>query len=216
MGATGIHDDGEVQPLVGGVGDPADRPTQQLVAPAVSDRCITCEAPLVSDQRYCLNCGERRGKSGLSFESLTSPPPPATASPSRKLPRASAGATLVAGIATLLLAMGVGVLIGHNGNGNNRPTAAVPPQVITVGGGAGTAASTKRHRAGKGRRNTAAIASPKLVISKKVARAATAAAGKVLGGSANLAPPTVTVGGKCSHGGGCQGGKFTGNFFGGG
>ena len=42
-----------------------EAPTRQLVTAQVGERCITCEAPLASDQRYCLNCGERRGKSGF-------------------------------------------------------------------------------------------------------------------------------------------------------
>ena len=36
---------------------------------------------------------------------------------------------------------------------------------------------------------------------------------KVFGKQGNLAPPTTQVGQACSHGAGCSGGKFTGNFF---
>jgi hypothetical protein len=45
-----------------------------------------------------------------------------------------------------------------------------------------------------------------------------AAASKVLGSGAKNLSNNVTqqVGGSCSGGTGCQGGKFTGNFFGGG
>ena len=51
----------------------------------------------------------------------------------------------------------------------------------------------------------------------KVKAAANNAAGQVLGTSNNLAKdPTVQVGQSCSGGAGCEGGKFTGNFFGGG
>lgn len=217
MGTTGTtHTEGgfEAPSNRGGPAEGAESPTQQLIAPAVGDRCVTCQAPLVSDQRYCLNCGERRGTARFSFESLAAPPPPPPPPPVRRTPRASAGATLVTGVATLLLAMGVGVLIGHSGNNSNaRPAAAAPPQVITVGGG-GSAASSTPQQARRQANN--ALKAPKIVITKKVAQAATAAAGKVLGGSANLAPPTVNVGSKCTHGAGCQGGKFTGTFFGGG
>ena len=54
--------------------------------------------------------------------------------------------------------------------------------------------------------------------STKVQKAATQAAGKVLGNSSNnLPPPTSHTGSKCTNGqAGCQNGKFTGNFFGGG
>ncbi|MFZ0388585.1 MAG: zinc-ribbon domain-containing protein, partial [Solirubrobacteraceae bacterium] len=39
----------------------AEAPTENLVAGTMGDRCVNCGAPLSSDQRYCINCGERRG-----------------------------------------------------------------------------------------------------------------------------------------------------------
>ncbi len=39
---------------------------------AEGDRCSLCRAPLAIDQRYCLQCGQRRGGKrppGLSFRS---------------------------------------------------------------------------------------------------------------------------------------------------
>jgi hypothetical protein len=55
------------------------------------------------------------------------------------------------------------------------------------------------------------------LASKTVQKKAVQAAGKVLGNGNNLAPPTVKAGGSCTSGqAGCQNGKFTGNFFGGG
>ena len=57
-------------------------------------------------------------------------------------------------------------------------------------------------------------AAPK--ATQQEAQAAQSAANKVTGGrDVNNAPVTVTSGQSCS-GQGCQGGKFTGNFFGGG
>jgi hypothetical protein len=62
-----------------------------------------------------------------------------------------------------------------------------------------------------------AAAENKAPPSKALQQKATQAAGKVLGNSSHLAPPTQKVGGSCSSSqAGCQGGKFTGNFFGGG
>lgn len=57
---------------------------------------------------------------------------------------------------------------------------------------------------------------PKLTT--KVIKKVQAAAATVLGsGAKNLSSnPTQQVGQKCSGGNGCQNGKFTGNFFGGG
>ena len=47
------------------------------------------------------------------------------------------------------------------------------------------------------------------------AREAAAAAAKVVGGNANVAPATATTGSSCAAGtAGCQNGKLTGNYFG--
>jgi hypothetical protein len=196
-----------------------DAPTTELRAGAVGDRCTNCDSPLASDQRYCVNCGDRRGKSRYSFGSLAEQTPAraqAEERPPAHRSRTSAGATLVAGVGTLLLAMGVGVLIGHN-NSSSPTRASAPVQVVTVGGGgvaAGGASSagTGSARGSKHRKVTKAKAT-KVHLSKKTTQAATVAAGKVLGNSGNLAPATVKAGDKCASGAGCQGGKFTGNFF---
>ena len=203
----------------------SDAVTQRFVAPAVGERCITCEAPLASDQRYCLNCGERRGRSrfsqlnaGPAADAAPSPP----IAPVRPRRRLSSGATLVAGIATLLLAMGVGVEIGRINNRGQQRASSPGVQVVTVGGSGGggatdTAANPSSSSTTKGHAKVkAAKAQPKVVhITQKVQAQAATAAKKVLGSSAaNLAPATVQPGQACTHGAGCQGGKFTGNFFG--
>jgi hypothetical protein len=194
--------------------------TSELVAGAVGDRCTNCQQPLARDQRYCVNCGQRRGKSRFSLDSLAAaaaPSEPTEPKPHRS--RVSAATTLVAGVATLLLAMGVGVLIGHN-SGSGTTRASAPAQVITVGSGAagvassgtGAVASTKHHaKAGKVKQVT-------VHLSAKVKAKASAAASKVFGNNGgNLVNnPTEQVGQSCSGGSGCENGKFTGNFFGGG
>lgn len=202
---------------------PVDAPTQQLVAGTVGDRCSNCGVPMVSDQHYCLNCGERRGRARFSFNQLANQQPAPSVPPASRRLRPTSGATLVGGIATLLIAMGVGVLIGHDSNTGARQAAAVAPQVITVNGGGGatttaaTGGSGATHRgANVDHAKGAATKAKKVVVTKKVATAANAAAATILGGNSNLAPPTAQVGGSCSHGAGCQNGKFTGNFFGGG
>ena len=242
MGVTSAsqHDDAGRGPGLPTDGDasvgtaaPATRPeafTRQLVTAQVGERCITCEAPLASDQRYCLNCGERRGNSGLKPAQPAAQTEPRAAvsmaeSTDSRRRRTTSGTTLVAGIATLLLAMGVGVEIGRISNGNNSggsPARASAPsvQVVTVGSGVGgsAAASTPSSSQGKTKRKgktTAKKAAAQTVVTKKVAAKATQAASKVLGASAkNLAPPTVQSGQACTSGAGCQNGKFTGNFFG--
>jgi hypothetical protein len=205
---------------------------ETLVAGAVSDRCVSCGAPLSSDQRYCVVCGERRGAPRFSLPASTAAEapatPPASAAPARG-GRFSSPTTLVAGVGTLLLAMLVGVLIGHDTAAQgSRTVAAAPVRIITTGGGSsgstsgsGSAAATpttaakhpstssKKAGAGKAKGKTA---TPK--AAKKTVKAEQGAATKVLGGS-GTPPATVTVGStgtgkgysKKTH-------KFTGSFFG--
>jgi hypothetical protein len=198
-----------------------DAPTTELTSPltttASSDRCPNCGSRMAPDQRYCIECGERRTGGGLR-DSLPRTQAVAPVAPARTRAWLSPNNSLIAGIATLLLAMGVGVLIGRSGN-DSTPRASTP-QVVTVS--AGTAAGAGTAAAGTTAASTSS--SSKSASSKKKKAAAKA---KVTGSSSvdavakkngvKLPPKVVKVGGKCEKGAkGCQGGKFTGNFFGGG
>jgi hypothetical protein len=203
----------------------SEAPTQHLVAGTVGDRCVSCGTPLTSDQRYCVNCGERRGKARFTLppsepttsEALAAAPPPPP-----RAPRASPGTTIVAGVGTLLLAMGVGVLIGRDSsNMTPRTVAAAAPTVVTVAGGAasGSSATTSSAQIGKksstGKGKSSKGKSGKGKPSAAQAAKASQAASKVLGSSKALPPATVTEGqtgsgpgfNKKSH-------KFDGSFFG--
>jgi uncharacterized protein involved in copper resistance len=116
--------------------------------------------------------------------------------------------------------MGVGVLIGHDSTAT--PTRAAAPQVITVSGGASTgpassAAAPSSRQGNHSKTKAAAVRKTKVKVvhlTPKAAKAATAAATKVLGGSAPK-NSTVSVGQSCSGGtAACQNGHFTGRFFG--
>jgi hypothetical protein len=106
--------------------------------------CRTCGSPLAADQRYCLQCGARRAEARLPFldilaqqvpQGAGAPVATGPAAPSSSwLGRMSTNAAAVAGVACLLLALGVGVLIG--GLGQNDSAASGTPQVISVGGAA--------------------------------------------------------------------------------
>ncbi|MGO9489070.1 MAG: zinc ribbon domain-containing protein [Solirubrobacteraceae bacterium] len=112
-------------------------------------QCTNCGAPLAADQRYCLECGERRASVS---DFLRSGPPAATSPPASppgsSPPSASPGGSgsrnnalsLLAGVGVLLLAMGVGVLIGRSSS-SARPSAPAA-QVVTIGGGTGTGTAT--------------------------------------------------------------------------
>lgn len=117
--------------------------TQDVHAPSLAAHgqpCPSCGAPMAGDQRYCLQCGARRGDARVPYREILAgqAPPPRTpiAAPSpHRGP--SSGLALLVGLVCLLLALGVGVLIGRSGN--DAPTAAAPapaPQVISVGGAA--------------------------------------------------------------------------------
>lgn len=114
---------------------------------------MNCGAPLAADQRYCLECGERlTPMSSVLLGGSPTPDPSASRDASVPAPGAwdppAAGrakldqrntVTVIAGVGVLLLAMGVGVLIGRSGGSRQ---AAAPAQVITVASGqaAGTPA----------------------------------------------------------------------------
>lgn len=118
--------------------------------------CAECGAPLAPDQRYCLSCGARRPDARLPFVDvlagaetqlvpfgaagvvpLTSPEHAFEARLRRGLP-------LLTLLVVLLLAMIIGLLLGHwSGDDGARAAAPtpLPPQVITVSAGAPVAAA---------------------------------------------------------------------------
>jgi len=188
------------------------------------DICTSCGAPLATDQRYCLECGQRRGDPRLPFMDAVvlmdavKRPRQATPPPAKKKRRAniSPNAALIAGVGTLLLALGIGVLIGRSGHQEVAQTASAVPQVITVGGGGGEASTASKGKATTG--GNAANAKTKKQKAAALKEAEThPAAEEVLkpAGDVKLAPPTVKPGDKCEKGAaGCENGEFTGNFFG--
>src|SRR6188472_1980390 len=98
---------------------------------------------MAADQRYCLECGQRRGDPRLPFmdavvlmDAVKRPRQAAPPPPKKKRTGVSPNAALIAGVGTLLLALGIGVLIGRSGNHDVASTTPAP-QVIKVGGGGG-------------------------------------------------------------------------------
>jgi hypothetical protein len=108
-------------------------------------QCATCGAPMAADQRYCLQCGSRGVhlpgvREGLRA-STTAPstsgaghgPGGEQTHPALAVAGGHAGNTtsVIAGVGVLLLAMGIGVLIGR-ANSSSASKAAAAPQVISV------------------------------------------------------------------------------------
>src|SRR5258708_25148438 len=99
----------------------SEQPTElrPTVVSGGRELCSNCGAPLAADQRYCTECGQRRGAPRFPFmEGVAQSRREAEAPPPRPRPRFTPNSTLIAGIGTLLLAMGIGVLIGRTGNGS--------------------------------------------------------------------------------------------------
>ena len=191
------------------------RPPAPMVVGPQGDSCPSCGATMAADQRYCVECGNRRGEPRLPVmdgrtaaeaQPVAAPPGGYPPPPVETRSKWSSSVALIAGIGVLLLAMGVGVLIGHNGNSKN----ATAQQPVIIGGAAtastGTTAATGASAA------TAASSS-------KAATAASSSSGGDVNKTAKangvkLAPDNVNVGGKCPKGSaGCTGTTFTGNFF---
>jgi hypothetical protein len=215
-----------------------------------NDSCPNCGARMAADQRYCLNCGHRRGEPRLPFmdavvfmESMSAPgggatPPPPPSEP-RSSNRMNANAALIAGVATLVLAIGVGFLIGRAGHDSGSNAAAEAPiKVIEVGGGGGgggestetastggesteTTASKGKSKgdkeSGGGKKKSKGSAETEK-NAEVGSHGASQATEEVLHteGDVKLAEPEQDIGGSCEKGAaGCSDtGEFTGNFFG--
>jgi hypothetical protein len=212
-----------------------------------NESCPDCGARMATDQRYCLDCGRRRGAPRLPFmdavtfmESTSAsggaagtppPPPPSARQPSPN--RWNANAALIAGVATLVLAIGVGFLIGRSGHTGSTQAAA--PQVIKVEGGAGggeeRVAATEGTVGGGGSRAKGKNGGKPAIKSENTGKATEKAEKNVREGAHGATESVenvlhtadgveleteVEVGGKCTPGtAGCSdNGKFEGNFFG--
>jgi hypothetical protein len=183
---------------------------------ASADRCTNCASPLAADQRYCLECGERRGDPRMPYMNGRPPeaqPTSVASAPAPRRPRSAAGTTLVAGVGTLLLAMGVGVLIGRSDD-NSQVAKAPAVQVVTVAGAGGAVAGAPAATSATPSSTTpagtdGADASAKAKDKGKDAKstASTKATPK------KKTTPVVKVGSK-GKGKGYKDGKFTGDFFG--
>jgi hypothetical protein len=146
-------------------------------------------------------------------------PPAAAPTPPRRgsKQRVSANTALIAGVGTLLLALGIGVLIGKSGN-HSAATTAAAPQIIRVGGGSGEATAetstsgsstdSAKKKSGSGNAKAAAKTGEngQTPAAEEILKP-TAAAGK-------LPPPVVKVGEKGSGRGYNKNGEFNGSFFG--
>lgn len=158
-----------------------------------------------------------------SVRSSAEPPPPPSPPKDHKPQGLTANAALIAGIGTLVLAIGVGVLIGRSGDSGAATVANATPQIIKVGGGpeAGsteTGGETEASTSSKGKGGSGKTKSSAKAKAETGSSGTTKAAEEVLkpAGDVKLPPPTTKVGEKCEKGtSGCnESGEFNGSFFG--
>lgn len=113
----------------------------------------------------------------------------------------SVNSTLIAGVGTLLLAMGIGILIGRASPGSS--TRSTPVQVVGLSG-TGTAGASAAPEAQSSSTGASAAGGSSAKGGKAQAKAA----------KAKLPPPKVVTVGSPGKGPGYEKGHFTGNFFG--
>lgn len=176
--------------------------TQELGPPG--ETCRECHTPLATDQRYCLACGARRGDTRVAVPGVRHGATPTTPTPvSATASRRGANATAIAGVATLVLAMGVGVLIGRAGRQETPARAAAPPQVIRVSGGAvaatpapTAAAPTKHARAKPAKRRTKSAVSHPTKATNPALKKLSGVSAKDYSKQSKKLPKTLGTGGK--------------------
>jgi hypothetical protein len=179
---------------------------------AVRDGCPVCGAAMAVDQRYCLECGERRGaprvplKNARARQAAGKPP----ARGPRRRASMSVNATMIAGVSCLLLALGIGVLIGRSGNSSSSKSAAV--RVVTVAGAGGASTAATGETATPAATSAAAASASKSASSHASTKSSTKAAAK----KPPVPLPKPVKVGSPGKGKGYENGHFTGNFFGGG
>ncbi len=130
------------------------QPAAQVAAPGIAPRhgepCEQCRSPLAADQRYCLNCGHRRGGPRVDYrhymavvagearpsseQQAGAAGPPPEEPPKKE--RDYAPLAAVGGIAVLGLMLLVGVLIGK---GNDSGTTSAPSVIRVPAAAAGSA-----------------------------------------------------------------------------
>jgi hypothetical protein len=105
------------------------------------DTCEQCGSVLATDQRYCVNCGWRRGEARVDYERrlagsqpMANGTAPAAAAPAQQWsPIVAIGAIALLGVFLLL-----GVLIGKKDNNTTQTVAAQAPATTTTAAAAPT------------------------------------------------------------------------------
>jgi hypothetical protein len=190
-------------------GQPTTTELEPSLTPSAREQCPICGAAVAPDQRYCVECGQRlaQARPPLMSEGLQRTAIAPTRPPRKPRFQTSPSGALIGGIATLLIAMGIGVYVGSLTKRSSLTP--VARQIVTVPNtgatGAGTTAQSQSLTNGQ-----AKAARPGATSG---AAAANAASSKPTQTASKPPNPTVHLGQKGS-GPGYQHHKFTGHFFG--
>ena len=104
--------------------------------PVDGGTCAVCGAELATDQRYCVECGTRRGPPRFTAQLPSKQTSASATSATPRNSRRPSSLFVVLAVATLLIAFGVGLLVGHDSPGK-APTVNI--QLHGVGGSASSA-----------------------------------------------------------------------------
>src|SRR5690242_21693053 len=95
---------------------------EPIKRPQAYEPCEECGAPMDPQQRYCVNCAARRGNganpASRYFASMSKRARRPLARPAQK-PNPTSRAAAVAFFALLPLAVGLGVVVGRSGSGDD-------------------------------------------------------------------------------------------------
>jgi hypothetical protein len=121
-----------------------------LLMSTPADRCTVCSAEMAPDQRYCVECGTRRGKARFTLAGSTTSVATSAAAPSTNpLTAGWTRLTALLAIVIVLLALGIGVLIG-----NSSASISQPVKVQITGGALSSGTSGGSHTTGTSKTST--------------------------------------------------------------
>ena len=114
-------------------------------------RCAACGVPMAADQRYCLSCGARRDGARLPFQDALVPAQPQrpampAVQPALWYPPQNSGVnttTMLAALACVLVAFGVGLLVGGDGDGGQPVVVGAGPAAAPAAAAAPVATTTE-------------------------------------------------------------------------
>lgn len=173
------------------------------------EQCAACGVPVASDQRYCVECGQRLGGARLPFMDDPARHSGRSSAQAPAKARLSVNSTLIAGVGTLLLAMGIGILIGRSSPTSSK---ASPVQYVTAPGTGVVGATGSSTAAGSGTETTPSTESSSSSGDSSKSSKSIKPAAKT--SKLKFPPPKVVTVGSPGKGPGYEKGHFTGNFFG--